>query len=88
MMMLALKNVSTVRIEQNQHWPGNKHGFLTLLPAQTKITVLIYIALAVDRSSSIFFFMPMSDTFFENLSSFYDYSRSSTSVVPPYRLYL
>ena len=41
MMMLALKNVSTVRIEQNQHWPGNKHHFLTLLPARTKNTVLI-----------------------------------------------
>ena len=41
MMMLALKTVSTVKIEQNQHWPGNKHRFLTLLPAQTKNTVLI-----------------------------------------------
>ena len=30
-------NISTVRIEQNQHWPGNKHPFLTLLLAQTKM---------------------------------------------------
>ena len=41
MMMLALKTVSTVKIEQNQHWPGNKHRFLTLLPARNKNTVLI-----------------------------------------------
>ena len=81
MMMLALKNVSTVRIKQNQHWPGNKHGFLTLLSARTKNTVLIYVALAVHQSSSVFFFMPMSDIFLENLSSFCDNSRSSTSIV-------
>ena len=69
MMMLASKNVSTVRIEQNQHWPCSNHGFLTLLPAQAKTTVinmLIYVALAVHRSLSVFCLMPMSDIFFEN----------------------
>ena len=38
MMMLALENVSTVRIEHNQHWPGNKHSFLTLLQWRSQVT--------------------------------------------------
>ena len=79
MMRLAKISPHAIGIEQNQHWPGNKHGFLTLLLSQTKNTVFIQLRLHTDLQAS--FSMPMLDIFFENLSSFCDCSQSSTSVV-------
>ena len=72
--MLALKNVSTVRIEQNQHWPGNRHGFSHSVAGPNQNSA--HLASAAHRSSSIFSHAHVGHF----LSSFCDCSQLSTSV--------